>query len=545
VKSLTFVFLIIVISPIVIFSQDIIADDFERFKDKRFQEIHDPLLWKFVNPMEFHVQPVRSHIGIQDSDRWKMDQTRHNTRSFQKILRNWTGKQSLIENEFLLKEELYQSRELDQWKNNRRFVYKYDGQNNQIEFLDQYWDREIWLIYLKVSDTYDYRNNRTDHLFQQWDWGDGLWQRSKHSYKYDDNDNMIEDQYLDWDETGEIRYGFKDLFIHNEDITEVLGYRWKDGEWVLSYKSTRRYNEDDNLIEYLTQRWDGADWINNWSGYYEYDENDNRIEQFSQEWNGYEWENAYQSFSTFDSNNNQTESINQIWDTTSDRWLTNWTSSQTYNENSDVIEYIEQYFEDSIVTSGSTGFYTYDDNFNCIEFVRQEWDIVSASWLNDRKYINKYDSNNNEIESQSQIWWGTRWINSLKWENTYDQYNNLIEIISYNWRDDEWEYWSKVNRTYTAKNVSKQPINMFKLSQSYPNPFNSTSTIEYRIASDSPVQLAIYNSLGQEVARLVDQDQRAGTYVVDWDASQVASGVYFYHLISGDIQEAKKMVLVK
>jgi hypothetical protein len=83
------------------------------------------------------------------------------------------------------------------------------------------------------------------------------------------------------------------------------------------------------------------------------------------------------------------------------------------------------------------------------------------------------------------------------------------------------------------------------LKQNYPNPFNSNTTIQYTVAVSGPVQLTIYNVLGQGVAMLVDEYQEAGTYRVIWDAREYASGVYFCRFKAGDFVKTKKMVLLK
>ena len=85
----------------------------------------------------------------------------------------------------------------------------------------------------------------------------------------------------------------------------------------------------------------------------------------------------------------------------------------------------------------------------------------------------------------------------------------------------------------------------FKLSQNYPNPFNPVTTIQYKLPFTSDVKLIIYNLLGQEVFRLEQFAQLAGNHRVIWDASSVASGVYFYRLQAGDFVQTRKMVLLK
>lgn len=83
------------------------------------------------------------------------------------------------------------------------------------------------------------------------------------------------------------------------------------------------------------------------------------------------------------------------------------------------------------------------------------------------------------------------------------------------------------------------------LSQNYPNPFNPVTNIQYQIPSDMQVELTVYNTLGQEVATLVDDQVQAGTHEVSFDGSSLASGVYIYRLQADGQVITNQMTLVK
>ncbi len=85
----------------------------------------------------------------------------------------------------------------------------------------------------------------------------------------------------------------------------------------------------------------------------------------------------------------------------------------------------------------------------------------------------------------------------------------------------------------------------FALEQNYPNPFNPTTLIKYSIPQDQQVKLNVYNLLGQNVVSLVNGMQKAGEHEVTFDASNLASGVYFYKLEAGTRSSIKKMLLMK
>ncbi len=85
----------------------------------------------------------------------------------------------------------------------------------------------------------------------------------------------------------------------------------------------------------------------------------------------------------------------------------------------------------------------------------------------------------------------------------------------------------------------------FDLYQNYPNPFNPSTTIRYQVAKESFVTLRIYDQLGREVTTLVNKSQRPGIYNVNFDASEIASGVYYCRIIANNFTSVKKMLLLK
>jgi CubicO group peptidase (beta-lactamase class C family) len=112
----------------------------------------------------------------------------------------------------------------------------------------------------------------------------------------------------------------------------------------------------------------------------------------------------------------------------------------------------------------------------------------------------------------------------------------------------------------TAESEVEKPRE-FALSQNYPNPFNPTTTIEYNIGgvvalsganfsgvegrTSTNVRLTVFDVLGREVVTLVNEVKEPGTYTVQWNASGVSSGVYFYRIKAGDFMQMKRMILAK
>ena len=113
-------------------------------------------------------------------------------------------------------------------------------------------------------------------------------------------------------------------------------------------------------------------------------------------------------------------------------------------------------------------------------------------------------------------------------------------------------YWAqledRIGPVSSVADTDQEPgrPNSFTLYQNYPNPFNPVTIINYQLSMTNDVKLTIYNLLGQKVATLVSEKQKAGHHHVEWDASGFASGVYYYRLSTdAGFVQAKKLVLLK
>jgi hypothetical protein len=113
-------------------------------------------------------------------------------------------------------------------------------------------------------------------------------------------------------------------------------------------------------------------------------------------------------------------------------------------------------------------------------------------------------------------------------------------------RDEGW-----TDITVAVDDLGNQIPDNFELAQNYPNPFNPSTTIKYGLPAASQVKITVYNTLGEVIDVLVNRDQAAGYYEVNWNASRLASGVYFYSIqaksdeAGKDFAVVKKMMLLK
>jgi hypothetical protein len=137
-------------------------------------------------------------------------------------------------------------------------------------------------------------------------------------------------------------------------------------------------------------------------------------------------------------------------------------------------------------------------------------------------------------KSTSYVWFDDRGVTILSYTNNSDSINFKTASI--------------VEAEFIATSTeleSNQIASEFSLSQNYPNPFNPSTKISWQSPVSSHQTLKIYDVLSNEVATLVDEYREAGVYEVEFDASQLSSGIYFYQLQAGGFVETKKMILLR
>lgn len=109
--------------------------------------------------------------------------------------------------------------------------------------------------------------------------------------------------------------------------------------------------------------------------------------------------------------------------------------------------------------------------------------------------------------------------------------------------------WSVIRnftiRTIGIKQISSEIPGSFKLLNNYPNPFNPVTNIKFDLPKDVFITIKICDLRGREIKTIVNEFKNAGSYIVSFNGSELASGVYFYRIQAGDFVQTKRMVLIK
>ena len=128
--------------------------------------------------------------------------------------------------------------------------------------------------------------------------------------------------------------------------------------------------------------------------------------------------------------------------------------------------------------------------------------------------------------------------------NSYTYIDKLVNAGKYFYRLKQIDYGEKFEYSQEVE-VNWSPFTSYKLEQNYSNPFNPTTKISWQSPVSGWQTLKVFGVLGNEITTLVDEEKEAGYYSVDFNASDLPSGVYFYQLRAGDFVDTKKMVLLR
>lgn len=165
---------------------------------------------------------------------------------------------------------------------------------------------------------------------------------------------------------------------------------------------------------------------------------------------------------------------------------------------------------------------------------------ITATEVNNLRFEIERKSQNSEYQT----------VGSVQGKGTTTEISNY-SFVDKNLNEGTYTYRLKqidFDGTTSFSNEVETTIEIpleYSLNQNYPNPFNPSTSIEYSVVSNEYVSLKVYDIIGNEVATLVNEKKDAGKYSVNFDASNLTSGVYIYKLSTNNFVQTKKMMLVK
>lgn len=377
--------------------------------------------------------------------------------------------------------------------------------NNSAEVLDS-----LICIYLngnRIRISYNYNDDLTLNYFTIADWFIDEWINSdKHTNTYD-TDGNLESVLWEW-------------------------FNASSQEWLKVAKDVYNYDSSGNQITHLYQIYNGQEFINEFRYEYYYNTTNKVVLLLEKFWNNGNWINASKTINTYSTANLKDTTLMQDWK--NEQWVNYQMNIYGYDEKLNIISNLAKRWQENNWLNFGKGSFEYDFNNNC---VLENWEIASNNnWKNWFRIFYKYDINN-LVHLFGEEWENEQWVP----ENELLKVTNPDGITFGYFAREIFLYYSKPTSLENEKNIA----NGFNLLQNYPNPFNSATAIQYSIPQKSTVTLKIFDLLGYELATLVNEEKEQGVYTTNFDANNLASGLYLYRIQAGSFIETKKMILLK
>ncbi|HTY10325.1 MAG TPA: T9SS type A sorting domain-containing protein [Bacteroidota bacterium] len=373
---------------------------------------------------------------------------------------------------------------------------------------------------------------------------------------------VLEDWALgQWVNVDSVTYTFD---FSGDEIARVHE-QWTNGDWVSVDSVAYSYDVFGNLFSVWENLWTNGQWVSDWRDTYEYDEYGNTSSVLKEVWTNGQWVNDLRYTNTAGSNGRILSGLTEQW--TNSQWVNVERTTYKYYTTGEVFEEVNQQWGNSEWANVDSSVYTYNAFGQTLSQSEKQW--TNSQWVNFDSTAYSYDANGNSLTQLDEQWTNGRWMNVDRTSYLYDS-DGLETSASFEvWQDSLWVpadgnlYFSDGVGDYsyynactiytiyanTATGVASGAAGIplqFALSQNYPNPFNPSTIIQFTVPSNGRAVLKVYNILGQEVATLFNGNAAAGSYhQVQFNASNLASGIYFSQLEFGGKVQIKKMLLLK
>jgi len=367
-------------------------------------------------------------------------------------------------------------------------VHFFKGENADTSLYlakENYWLKvdSVWFINTITNYKYDGNGNNIEEIAEYFNPHYNI--PTKIYKRFYDGFNRLIDEILLHNEYGRLDSIQRQTYFYDSLLTMTIIYQLLGNNLQQSWRTKYFYNTEGNLLEEIDQQYGDPDWYNEYKNSYSYNYLNYKINKKFYQFYNEMWSFVQQDSFFYD---NQNRVIKDI----------------LYDESGKIFSIYETIFNSN---SKETIWYStsvYNDSLEII-----------ARWV--------YNYN---IDS------------TLKEKLAYENRNDLQELSR------KWEYiYAPLSQLTDVRNDNV--FVSFYLSQNYPNPFNPSTKISWQSPEGSWQTLKIYDVLGNEVATLVDEFRNSGSYDIEYNASKLSSGVYFYQLKAGDYVETKKMIFLK
>jgi hypothetical protein len=462
-----------------------------------------------------------------------------------------------------------------------RFLY--DASGRQISMRSEYLDLQAgWMrAFARDTTAFDQNGNMTLAEYECWQDYQGYWGRRESWTITDSSIQSVtarrrQDHEVWIEETWIEEQRVTDMGTPPTRPTSSLRERWDGFGWVNTYLTQNQFDDKGRVIASSMSAWFDEHWNQDMRTAVVYGAFPDAWMKSARYWNGAEWTANWRSESVCDDQGRQVLLRSQTLG--GDGWHTDYTGTSTYfpdggilksdsswsiegsvdqvsiqqiNAQLDPVLTDHKIWRNGVVSFGDRTTYTYTPSGRQREIINSVWSDGQLQ-LDDR-YEFMYDNEDGRLLMMKHcIWDGGSWVLSTDtraWEN----HMASVSWWTFGLRDDQsLSFWGFSELTFGYRNAVSDvgpsagtlPHSSI-LSQNYPNPFNPTTTIPFAVSSGARTTLVVYDILGREVARPVDEWKDPGEYRVQFDAAALASGMYITRFTSGTVTQTNKMILMR
>ncbi len=418
------------------------------------------------------------------------------------------------------------------------YKYFYNTNNKIVSILHKRRAIEIGslevLNYFRETFEYDSLGNMTNQLLEKWN--DDTWENhTLESKKYDESNNIV----------------------------SILHEEWSGNEWKSLWKKIIAYDIHGRQITSLFEHYFSNSWDTTYRITYDYDLNGNQNFFLWENWSRDTWNNFRKEISIFNLDGNIVSFLQEDWRNNS--WVYYTRKSYDYNSQAQVISFLHEYFRDNGWENYIRRTYNYDFLGNNDTQILETW--TGNSWITLMEDTYTYAENGNLISTLHEPPSGINSFHLSRKSYTYNQEGNISSYLHEYWNENNWDLYDletgieidlqgrifnysgpKVDvyyKTITSIEDKANAIDKYSLFQNYPNPFNPCTTIKFIVPIKSEISIILYDILGREIKILLDENVRSGLHSIEFNASELQSGVYFYKLESNQYSKTKKLIILK
>ncbi len=372
-------------------------------------------------------------------------------------------------------------------KNFRRDEFDYSGEPNFYTFTEKYISQDFtnWLNETMTEYYYNENHQISEEINKVWQLDQQIWKPGSNKMRYE--------YYPD----GKLYRIIVSMYI---------------ASYIDIMRATYNYDSNGNIIEALLESIDfGGTAKNSYKTIVTYDSKGRILTSISYEWNIFDWKEHQRDTYTYDDQNNTVVIINEVLDFNTQNFANNTKDTEVY-----------------------------DAQGNVLSTQHQIWDNVNNVWNPGEKFVYTYSNSGKHVKIDYLLFTGADFEPATGTKTIF--YNEGKNDLYLTFKSLEIDFTSS---TTDVENENNSVPKEFALNQNYPNPFNPRTAISYQLSAVSKVELKVYDMLGKEISTLVNEIQSAGSYKINFNASNLSSGVYIYQIKADNFVQSKKMMLVK